>query len=56
MLRPTPPAVHDAAPGLLVPMTGAAAVRSLVSSTAPPTTTTRAGAAGSSLESGTGAD
>ncbi len=42
MLRPTPPAVHEAAPGLLVPMTGGAAVRSLVSSTAPPTTTTRA--------------
>ena len=40
MLRPTPPTVADAVPGLLVPSTGAAAVRTLVSSTAPPTTST----------------
>ena len=43
MLRPTPPTVAEAVPGLLVPSTGAAAVRTLVSSTAPPTTTHRAG-------------
>ena len=40
MLRPTPPTVAEAVPGLLVPSTGATAVRTLVSSTAPPTTTT----------------
>ena len=45
MLRPTPPAVQEAVPGLLVRSTGAVAVRTLVSSTAPPTTTTESASA-----------
>ena len=45
MLRPTPPTVADAVPGLLVPSTGAPAVRTLVSSTAPPTTSTESASA-----------